>query len=266
MAKETKGNAALNDLQQAQKAAFIEMAGRNVNEKTEKKNGLTYLSWAWAWAEFKKAYPDASYKVIKDPATNLPYFADERLGIVCYTEVTAGGLTYEMWLPVMDGANKAMRFDSYNYSVWNEKQKRFVDKTCNAATMFDVNKTIMRCLVKNLAMFGLGLYIYAGEDLPEELDEDGNPVAAPAPAPVRQQAQRPVAPARQQTAPAQPVNTISQYIVEQRGQAFNATILDQIDNLTDLLAYYNDHATEVHDNEDMIAAFTKAKQRIMNAA
>lgn len=264
MAKENK-NAVLTELQQAQKAAFIEMAGRNVNDKTEMKNGLTYLSWAWAWAEFKKIYPDASYNVKKDPATNLPYFADDRLGIMCYTEVTAGGLTYEMWLPVMDGANKAMRFEAYSYSVWNDKQKRFVDKTCNAASMFDVNKTIMRCLVKNLAMFGLGLYIYAGEDLPEALDEDGNPVApAVKPAPVHQQAQpRPAQPVQQARPAAQP---ISQYIVEQRGQAFNLEVLNRINNLTDLLAYYNDHAREVSDNTDFVAAFTAAKQRIQNAA
>lgn len=260
MAKEKQNAPALNEMQQAQKAAFIEMAGRNVNDKTEKKNGLTYLSWAWAWAEFKKVYPDASYKVIKDPATNLPYFADERLGIMCYTEVTAGGMTYEMWLPVMDGANKAMRFQPYTYQVWNKAAGRYTDKTCEAATMFDVNKTIMRCLVKNLAMFGLGLYIYAGEDLPEQIDEDGNPVAPVAPAPVRQQAQpRPVAPAT-------PQQNISAFVVEQHGQPFNIALLDNICTLTDLLAYYNDHAAEIRNNPEWVAAFSAAKQRINAAA
>ncbi len=82
-----------------------------------------------------------------------------------YTSVTAGGLTYEMWLPVMDGANKAMKAVDYTYKT------RFGEKTCEAMTMFDVNKTVMRCLVKNLAMFGLGLYIYAGEDLPQDIRE-----------------------------------------------------------------------------------------------
>ena len=67
-----------------------------------------------------------------------------------------------MWLPVMDGANKAMKAYSYEYST------KYATKNVNAATMFDVNKTVMRCLVKNLAMFGLGIYIYKGEDLPEE--------------------------------------------------------------------------------------------------
>ena len=67
-----------------------------------------------------------------------------------------------MWLPVMDGANKAMKRTPYKYQT-----KYNGEKTVEAATMMDINKTIMRCLVKNLAMFGLGLYIYAGEDLPE---------------------------------------------------------------------------------------------------
>jgi NH3-dependent NAD+ synthetase len=77
------------------------------------------------------------------------------------TQVNINGETLEMWLPVMDGANKAMMNTPYTYKT------KYGDKTVDAATMFDINKTLMRCLVKNLAMFGLGLYIYAGEDLPE---------------------------------------------------------------------------------------------------
>ena len=84
-----------------------------------------------------------------------------------YTEVTADNQTYEMWLPVMNGANKAMKEQAYTYLVYDTFKKQYVEKTVNAATMFDINKTIMRCLVKNLAMFGLGLYVYAGEDLPD---------------------------------------------------------------------------------------------------
>lgn len=83
-----------------------------------------------------------------------------------YTTVTIDGITHEMWLPVMDGANNAMRFEPYSIKT------KFGDKPVAAATMFDVNKTIMRCLTKNLAMFGLGLYIYAGEDLPEETEDE----------------------------------------------------------------------------------------------
>lgn len=123
---------------------FEEVMKVNVNDKTEKKGNLTYLSWAWAWAEFKKLYPDATYEVKK--FDGLPYVHDSDTGYMVYTSVTADGMTYEMWLPVMDARNK----------------------TLMNATMFDINKTIMRCLAKNLAMFGLGLYIYAGEDLPED--------------------------------------------------------------------------------------------------
>lgn len=124
--------------------SFDEVYLINVNGKTETKNGLTYLSWAWAWAEFKKVYPTATYK-IKRFENNLPYVFDEKTGYMVFTEVTVDALTYEMWLPVMDHRNK----------------------TLLDAGMTDINKTIMRCLTKNLAMFGLGLYIYAGEDLPE---------------------------------------------------------------------------------------------------
>ena len=132
----------------------------NVNNHTEEKNGLTYLSWAWAWAEVKRVYPTATY-TIKKFENGLPYVYDEKVGYMVFTEVTIEGLTHEMWLPVMDGANKAMKSEPYTYTT------RYSEKTVEAATMFDINKTIMRCLVKNLAMFGLGLYIYAGEDLPQ---------------------------------------------------------------------------------------------------
>lgn len=140
-------------------SVFENLNNANVNGHTEEKNGLTYLSWAWAWAEVKKAYPDANYAIEK--FNGLPYVYDENTGYMVYTTVTIEGITHEMWLPVLDGANKAMKAKPYEY------QTKYGKKTCEAATMFDVNKAIMRCLVKNLAMFGLGLYIYAGEDLPE---------------------------------------------------------------------------------------------------
>jgi DNA-directed RNA polymerase subunit RPC12/RpoP len=143
---------------------FQELYSLDVNKYVEKKNDLSYLSWAYAWAEFKKVYPDAIYTVMKDENGKC-YFGDENIGYMVYTTVSAGGLTYEMWLPVMDGANKSMKLNAYTY------QTRYGEKSVEAISMFDVNKTIMRCLVKNLAMFGLGLYIYAGEDLPEDIKE-----------------------------------------------------------------------------------------------
>jgi hypothetical protein len=139
---------------------FQKLSAINVNAKAEKKNNLTYLSWAWAWSEVKKACPDATYKIIKDEQGNS-YTYDSMLGFMCETEVTIAGETLAMWLPVMDGANKAMRKEGYSYTT------RYGEKQVAGATMFDLNKTMMRCLVKNLAMFGMGIYIYAGEDMPE---------------------------------------------------------------------------------------------------
>lgn len=141
---------------------FERLNNINVNEHTEEKNGLTYLSWAWAWAEVKKNFTDVRYNIKRFGENQLPYVYDENTGYMVFTEVTLEGLTYEMWLPVMDSANKAMKNHPYTYDTRYKK-----GLVVEAATMFDINKTIMRCLVKNLAMFGLGLYIYAGEDLPE---------------------------------------------------------------------------------------------------
>jgi hypothetical protein len=134
---------------------FEESYSINVNDKTEKKGQLTYLSWAWAWAEFKKKYPKATYTVDKFDGTYCT--GNDKIGWMVRTEVYADELCYEMWLPVMDMRNNAIL----------------------SPKMTDINKTIMRCLTKNLAMFGLGLYIYAGEDLPEDLEEDTKPIAKP---------------------------------------------------------------------------------------
>lgn len=150
----------------------LELLGLNVNDFTEKKNDLTYLSWANAWKEFLKVFPSATFEVKKDESGRC-YFGDEEIGYMVYTSVTAGNVTREMWLPVMDGANKAMKLKPYTYQVkdWAESKKQRSDiykqKTVDGISMFDINKTVMRCLTKNLAMFGLGLYIYSGEDLPE---------------------------------------------------------------------------------------------------
>lgn len=118
----------------------------NVNEHTEKKGNLTYLSWAWAWAECKKAYPDAQYTVYENE-DGWNYFTD---GKTCWvkTGVTIEGQEHIEYLPVMDFKNKSIPLEN--------------------VTSFDVNKTIQRSLTKALARHGLGLYIYAGEDLPEE--------------------------------------------------------------------------------------------------
>lgn len=146
------------------KTDFEKLYEINVNEKTEQKEGLTYLSWAWAFAEFKKNCPDFTYEV-KKFENGLPYVYDENTGYMVFTSVTVNGLTHEMWLPVMDSHNRAMKSEPYTIKT------KYKEIKVPAATMFDVNKAIMRCLVKNMAVFGLGLYIYAGEDLPDVADD-----------------------------------------------------------------------------------------------
>lgn len=124
---------------------FTELNSINVNGKTEKKNGLTYLSWAWAWAEIKKLHPDATY-TIYDNAQGWNYHTDGMTAWV-KTGVTICGVEHIEELPVMDYKNKSIPLDNI--------------------TSFDVNKAIQRSLTKACARHGLGLYIYAGEDLPE---------------------------------------------------------------------------------------------------
>lgn len=153
---------------EVKKSVFATLNAINVNDHTEvKDNGqakLTYLSWVWAWQQVKQNYPDANYEV--KHWDGKPYLYDESLGYMCETSVTIQGETMSMWLPVMNGANKAMKATAWSY------KSRKGDAWVQPATMFDINTTIMRCLVKNLAMFGLGLYIYAGEDLPAEEAEN----------------------------------------------------------------------------------------------
>lgn len=127
-------------------SVFNTLNSVNCNEHTEKKNGLTYLSWAWAWAEVKKRYPTANYTIYEN-ADGWNYFTDGR---TCWvkTGVTIDGLQHIEMLPVMDYRNASIPLDK--------------------VTSFDVNKAIQRSLTKAAARHGLGLYIYAGEDLPEE--------------------------------------------------------------------------------------------------
>ena len=126
-------------------SVFETLNAINVNEHTEKKNGLTYLSWAWAWAEVKKHYPTAFY-IIYENAQGMNYHTDGR---TCWvkTGVTIEGLEHIEYLPVMDFRNASIPADK--------------------VTSFDVNKAIQRSLTKAVARHGLGLYIYAGEDLPD---------------------------------------------------------------------------------------------------
>jgi hypothetical protein len=144
------------------KSVFETLSAINCNDHTEQKNGLTYLSWAWAWGIVKSYYPSANYEVVN--YDGKPFLSDMFLGYLVTTKVTIDGETIPMSLPVMNGANKSQKHVEYTYKT------KYDEKTVEAATMFDINTAIMRCLTKNLAMFGLGHYIYAGEDLPKSVE------------------------------------------------------------------------------------------------
>lgn len=127
---------------------FTDLNGVDVSKKVEKKNGLPYLylSWVWAWAELKKRYPDSTYTIYENEQ-GFFYHTDGRTAWV-KTGVTVNGIEHIEYLPVMDYRNNSIPLDKL--------------------TSFDVNKAIQRSLTKAVARHGLGLYIYAGEDLPEE--------------------------------------------------------------------------------------------------
>lgn len=227
-----------------QQDKFQQLYQLNLNDKVENKNGLSYLSWANAWAAFKTVYPNATYRIIKNPQTNLPYFADET-GIMVYTEITADHQTYEMWLPVMDASNKAMKLEAYTYQVWDKTNRKYVDRKVEAATMFDINKTVMRCLVKNLAMLGLGLYIFAGEDMPETVSDDAMQT------PVQD-----VAKPRSRTR--KPQQQVDRY-------AGIRTAINAAHDTTALLNLYHQHENEVNGNPEILALFTERKLQLQAA-
>lgn len=151
-----------------EQSMFERLYSINVQDWIDKKesNGVTlsYLKWSRAWALAKKEDPNANFKIIEFTDTDgisRPYFNDPKLGYLVATEVTISGLTHRMYLPVMDYQNRAMKSEAYTIPTKNK------DIVVNAATMFDWNTAIMRCLVKTIAMFGIGLYVYDGEDAPE---------------------------------------------------------------------------------------------------
>lgn len=148
------------------KSVFDTLNEINVNEHTEKKNNLTYLSWAWAWAEAKKKYPLATYTIYENK-DGWNYFTDGKTAWV-KTGVTIEGLEHIEYLPVMDYNNKSIPLER--------------------VTSFDVNKAIQRSLTKAVARHGLGLYIYAGEDLPESASDDGKPTNSPSVGDLREKA------------------------------------------------------------------------------
>ena len=132
----------------SKESVFEQLSKVNVNNKTDKKGKFTYLSWAFDWAELKKLYPEAQSTVYHDELTNKPYFGAGEAGVLVKVGVTVNGVEHINYLPCMDFKNKAIAEED--------------------VSMMDVNKAIQRATVKAIGLHGLGLYIYAGEDLPEE--------------------------------------------------------------------------------------------------
>tara|TARA_R110002124_G_C8930710_1_gene511972 strand:- start:978 stop:1598 length:621 start_codon:yes stop_codon:yes gene_type:complete len=127
------------------KTVFDTLNAINVNDRTETKNNLTYLSWAWAWQTVKENYPTATYTIYENEG-GMFYHSDGKSAWV-KTGVTIEGIEHIEYLPVMDFRNASIQIEKLNST--------------------DVNKSIQRSLTKAIARHGLGLYVYAGEDLPQ---------------------------------------------------------------------------------------------------
>ena len=211
---------------------FEALSALNLNEFVEKRNDLTYLPWSNAFDVLRSVYPSATYKVIRN-SDGLPYFADPNTGIMVFTEVTIDGITSECFLPVMDYKNQAMKLEPYTYQAWNSFKKCNEEKSVAAATMFDINKTIWRCLVKNIAIAtGIGLYIFKGEDVPEKSNDDAP--AAPAPKPFDKYA------------------------------GIKATI-NGCNDINELMSFYLDHEAEITANPQLKQLLTSRKQQIQKS-
>jgi hypothetical protein len=129
---------------------FEELNNINVQDKIEKKGNLSYLSWAWAWEQLKIKYPNAQYKVY-ERENGIIYWTDGRTAWV-KVSVTVNDIEHIEYLPIMDYKNKSIPVDQ--------------------VSSFNVNTSIQRALTKAIARHGLGLYIYAGEDIPSAEKDD----------------------------------------------------------------------------------------------
>lgn len=200
----------------------------NVSGKTEKKNGLTYLSWAYAWAEVKKLYPTAQYHVYERDTQQygpVNYFTD---GKTCWVKVgvTIEGMEHVEMLPVMNFKNQSIPLDK--------------------VTSCDVNKAIQRAITKAIGRQGLGLYVYAGEDLPESYSQS-QPVVKPV-----EKATQPQAPAQQQasvkkdTGPVTPemVDSIRKDIEEYHVSEEFVCRAYRVKNLSDLRVFQAQHISK----------------------
>ena len=193
------------------------------SDHIEKKNGLTYLSWAWAWQILKKHYPASTYTIYED-AQGRNYHTDGR---TCWvkTGVCVEGIEHIEYLPVMDFKNASITIDR--------------------VTSFDVNKAIQRSLTKAVARHGLGLYIYAGEDLPDAADEEKRPAASAPVQPVQQP--KPI-----------DIDTLNKYIIghaegrkTKSGKTYRQGYIDQFHPTQQMIEYFDAQVADYKTNNNL---------------
>lgn len=211
------------------KNVFETLSAVNVSDKIEKKGNLSYLSWSYAWGEVKKRYPSAQYKVYERDTQQygpINYFTD---GMTCYVKVsvTIEGLEHVEMLPVMDYKNQAVPLAKVNSCL--------------------VNKSIQRAVTKACARHGLGLYVYAGEDLPEcESQPQYSTLIQPAqPATKSEKATLPQAPAQQQASVTpEMVDSIRKEIEEYHVSEEFVCRAYRVKNLSDLRVFQAQHISK----------------------
>lgn len=225
---------------------FDALYSADLSEEVEKKNGLSYVSWSQAWKVFKQFYPSATYKIHTSPTTGLPYFVDPLMGVMVHTEVTADGLTYENWLPLMDYQNRSqMAGEAYTLQVYDKFKKQYVEKRVEKAYVFDANSAVQRSLCKCMAMHGLALCLYSGLEFNEDNPDSSHQNNA---APVARQ-NRPAQTQPQPQASADP----------------NATLKAQINAITDvsaLVSLYLDNTAVIESNPELKNLLTSRKKAL----
>ena len=219
---------------------FEALSTLDLSNLIERRENLSYLSWSNCFSILKQIYPLATYRVIKNPATGLPYFTDPAVGIFVYTEVEIEGVTTECFLPILDNKNKAMRLEPYNYQVWDNYKKSYIERSVAGVTSFDINRGIWRALVKNVALAtGIGISLYTGEDVPSLGDDTASSAS-------QQQMQKAV-----QQQPVDPLAGIKNAI-------------NSANDVTTLMSFYLDHQGEIESNPQIKALLTNRKQQLQN--
>ena len=228
------------------RAFFKVLSSLDLSEYVEKREGLSYVSWSNAWKIFCEFYPNAKFEVVKNQQ-GLPYFVDPLVGVMVFVKVEAEeGYSQEMYLPVLDNKNKTMKLEEYTYQVYDSYNRKYIEKKVNPVSMFDINRALQRALVKCVSLFGLGLYLYQGQDLPEPIDDqpEGNDNKPSEPAPKKTTGRR---------------RTTEKY-------AGIKTALSVCDNQNALLVLYQQHKNEVDSNVEIKNLFTQRKIELQQKA